>query len=247
MQPESSDTGSMRSDRSDELIAYARDLEHRDADVAARIEAASGLLRRVDEVRAQAERVRRALAALPEDIALAEGAVREAEAREVDARHEVVEADRKLVELQRARRASEDAKAAAQRAMRRASVLATDAAGTVARQQERLRLLVSDQAALRAEAEGLAVDAQVVARDAAGLPRLSASGRTAPGTSLDEIEEWGARAHSAIFVVRGGLESERERIVQEASVLAASALGEQAAGASVALVRRRLEQELGEA
>ena len=101
--------------------------------------------------------------------------------------------------------------------------------------------------ALRAEADGLAVEARTVAGEVAGLPRLSESGRTAPGASLEEIEEWGARAHSAIFVVRGGLESERERIVHEASALAASALGEQVAGASVALVRRRLEQELGQA
>ena len=78
----------------------------------------------------------------------------------------------------------------------------------------------------------------------AGLPRLSESGRKAPGTSLGEIEEWGSRAHSAIFVVRGGLEAERERIVHEATALAEAALGEQVAGSNVALVRRRLEQEL---
>ena len=112
------------------------------------------------------------------------------------------------------------------------------------RQQERLRLLLSDQRALFVEAEVLAVEGQAVARDVALLPRLSESGRQAPGTSLEEIEEWAARAHSAIFVVRGGLETERERIVHEATALAESALGEQVAGASVALVRRRLEQEL---
>ena len=62
-----------------------------------------------------------------------------------------------------------------------------------------------------------------------------------PGDSLDEVEEWGARAHSAIFVVRGGLEAERERLVFEANALATAALGEQVAGANVSLVRRRLE------
>ena len=65
-----------------------------------------------------------------------------------------------------------------------------------------------------------------------------------PGTSLDELEEWGARAHAALFVVVGGLEGERERIVLEANALAAAALGEQTGAASVALVRRRLEQSL---
>jgi len=45
-------------------------------------------------------------------------------------------------------------------------------------------------------------------------------------------------------VVRGGLEGEREKVVLEANALAAAALGEQAGGASVALVRRRLEESL---
>lgn len=240
------DTAVMSSDRSRELIAYARDLEHRDADVARRIEDAGGLLRRVDEVRARAKRVRLALGALPLEIGRAEEALTEAQLREAEARRDAEAAERKLQGVQSSKRAGEDATAAAERAALRASVLASDAADSAARQQERLRFLVTDQGELRAEADGLAVEARAVARDVAELPRLSESGRTAPEASLGEIEEWGARAHSAIFVVRGGLETERERIVYEASALAASALGEQVAGASVALVRRRLEQEIGE-
>ena len=246
MPPLIRDTGDMSSDRSGELIAYARNLEQRDADVAIRIEDAGRLLRRVDDVRARARRVRLALVAIPEEIDQAEQAVTEAEAREAQARKEVADAERTLEELQRSRRAGEDARAAAERAVRRASVLAHDAADGVSRQRERLRVALSDRVALRAEADGLAVDARAAAGEVVELPRLSESGRTAPGTSLEEIEEWGARAHSAIFVVRGGLETERERIVHEAGALAASALGEHVAGASVALVRRRLEQELSQ-
>jgi len=235
----------MSSERSDELIAYVRDLEERDADVAARIENAGGVLRRVDDVRTRAERIRIALDAIPVGIGSAEEAVVEAQAREADARREVADAEGKLAGVQSSKRAGEDARTAAERAVRRTNVLLADAAEGVARLQERLRLLMSDQVALHAAADGLAVEARTVARDVAALPRLSESGRRAPGASLEEIEEWGARAHSAIFVVRGGLETERERIVHEASALAASALGEQVAGSSVALVRRRLEQELG--
>ena len=66
-----------------------------------------------------------------------------------------------------------------------------------------------------------------------------------PGVSLAEIEEWGARAHAALFLVRGSLEGERERLVLEANGLAAAALGDHAGGSSVALVRRRLEESLG--
>lgn len=238
------DTAEMSSDRSGELLAYARDLELQDEDVARRIEAVSALLRRVDDVRVRAERTRGALDALPAEIGRAEQAVTEALAREVVTRQEAAEAERRLADVQGSKRASHEARVAAERAARRTNVLVTDAAEAVARQQERLQLLLSDQLALRVEAGGLAVEARMVAHDVAGLQRLSESGRKAPGASLGEIEEWGSRAHSAIFVVRGGLEAERERIVHEATALAESALAEQVAGASVSLVRRRLEQEL---
>jgi hypothetical protein len=82
--------------------------------------------------------------------------------------------------------------------------------------------LARDEVALTAEADGLAVEARQVAAEVAEVPRLSDSGARAPGTSLDEIDEWGARAHAALFVVRGGLEGEREKVVLEANVLAAS-------------------------
>jgi hypothetical protein len=133
---------------------------------------------------------------------------------------------------------------AAERALRRASVAAEDAAAAVTRAHDRVGDLHADDAALRAEADGLAVEAAQLAREVAEVPRLSDSGRAAPGSSLAEIEDWAARAHAALFVVRGGLEREREQIVQEANNVAAAALGEQVAGASVALVRRRLEESL---
>ena len=167
--------------------------------------------------------------------------------REAVALRELHEAERRLDEFGRSRRAGEDAKAQAERAgaARRGRLRPTPRAG-VTRARERLQALVSEEAALQAEGEGLAVEARDVARAVAEVPRLSDSGRAAPGESLEEIEEWGARAHAALFVVRGGLESERERIVLEANGLAAAALGDQAGGASVALVRRRLEQSISE-
>ncbi len=50
---------------------------------------------------------------------------------------------------------------------------------------------------------------------------------------------------SALLVARGSLEAERERIVVEANALGAAVLGESLGARSVALVRRRLETELG--
>ncbi len=239
------DTAAMATERSADLLAYARDLEERDADVASQIDRTAELLRRVDDVRARAGHARQALAALPDELRRGEQAIATAREREGEARREATEAERRLEDVSHAKRASAETKAEAERALRRAEVAAADAIAAVARQEERLAALASDQIALQAEAEGLAVEAQAVARDVVELPRLSASGRTPPGSSLAEIEEWGARAHSAIFVVRGGLETERERLVHEANVLAAASLGEQGGAASVSLVRQRLERELG--
>jgi hypothetical protein len=234
----------MAADRDAQLLALVRELERQDADVAVRIDTVAGLLGRVDAVRSGSRRVLGALEALPEAIAVAEHGEREAVVRENAAREELVVEERRVDDVNGGRRASDEAKTDAARALRRATVAATDAADTAMRMRERVEALAGDEVALNAEAERLAVEAQQVARDVAEVPRLSDSGRTAPGASLAEIDEWGARAHAALFVVRGGLEGERERIVLEAHVLAAAALGEEAAGASVALVRRRVEESL---
>jgi hypothetical protein len=226
------------------LVTHARELERRDVDVAARIDVAAGLLRRVDDVRARARRVRTALAALPGEVERVEQAASEARSREAEARTELADAENRLERVSHSRRAGDDARAGAERAVRRAAVAVADAAATVARTQDHLKELAGEAVALLAEGEGLAVEAWSVAEAVAEVPRLSDSGRTAPGTSLEEIEDWGARVHAGLFVVRGGLENERERIVLEANALAAAALGEQGGGASVALVRKRLEASL---
>ncbi len=238
------DTGSMDGDRAGELLEYVRDLDRRDADLAAQIGVAGDLLHRVDGVRASAERVARALAMLPAEVDRATQAVADAKVREADARREAEVAERALAEALASKRVGDEARSAAERAFRRASVHAEDTAGLVARQEERLQVLRSERIVLRAETDRLVVEAETVARDVVDLPRLSASGRSAPGASLPEIEEWGARAHAAIFVVRGGLETERERLVLEANALAAAHLGDHGGAASVALVRTWLEMEL---
>jgi hypothetical protein len=231
-------------DRDAQLLALVHELDRQDVDVAARIETVAGLLGRVDAVRADARRILAELEALPDAVAVAEQGERDAVARESAARAELVEAERRLEQVNSARRSSDEAKTEAARALRRASVAAADAAETVARMRERIESLARDEIALQAEADGLAVEARHIAAEVSDVPRLSDSGRTVPGASLTEIDEWGARAHAALFVVRGGLEGEREKVVLEANALAAAALGEQAGGASVALVRRRLEESL---
>jgi chromosome segregation ATPase len=232
----------MADPRASDHLALARDLEQRDIDVAARLDAVAAVLGRVDGVRARATRVRVALEGMPGKIEHAERDERDARAREAEARAELDEAERRFADVSGSRRASEDAKVEAERALRRAMVAASDAATSAAKARGRLEDLVREEAALQAEGEGLAVEARSAADEVAAVPRVSESGRTVPGTSLGQIEEWGARAHAALFVVRGSLESERERLVLEANSLAAAAFGDHGGGASVGLVRRRLEE-----
>ena len=100
------------------------------------------------------------------------------------------------------------------------------------------------KSAAQAEAFALVRDASDVASRLQDVPRVSASGREAPGQDLAQLSEWGSRVHAALFVVRGQLEGERDRLVREANELGGAVLGEQLAGSNVTLVRRRLEEAL---
>ena len=225
-----------------DFLTLARELELRDRDVAARLDALHAVLGAVDAIRSRATRARKSLASIPEQLEHAEVAGREARRRADDADRELVEASRRAEEAARSRRASEEARSAAERTLRRAKTTAEDAAAAVTRADARLTGVSEHEASLGAEAGRLEGEAREAAARVGEVPRVSDTGRMPPGSGLEGVEEWGARAHSALFVVRGGLENERERLVVEANGLAAAVLGDHAGGASVALVRERLER-----
>jgi hypothetical protein len=230
--------------RVEAVLAHVDELEGRDAEIAARIEVVARLLRRVDTVRARATLVRARLAEIPGEQAAALAAEAEAGRREEEARAELAEAERRAEEVARSRRAGEETRAQAAREFGRAREALIDAGMGRDRALARRAALVDEEHALGTEGGGIVVSAAGTAAEIHELPRVSDSGRSVPGSSLADVEEWGARAHAALFVVRGGLEVERERIVVEAASLGASVLGEHFAGSSIALIRRRLEQAL---
>jgi len=232
----------MADSRAAEFLQLARDLEQRDFELSARIDGVSMLLREVDGLRERATSVRDGLREIPGEIHQAEVDERDARVREADALEELEVAERAHDETHRSKKASADAKERADRALIRAEVAAADATTAVMRARYRLEDVVREEAVIQSEAEGLEVEARELARTVADEPRLSESGRTAPGSTLAGIEEWAARAHAALFVVRGGLETERERLVVEANALAAVLLGDYGGGASVSLVRQRIEE-----
>ena len=230
--------------RPEAVLAHATELAQRDEAVAAEIDVVESLLRRADATRARALDTREQLAALPERRAAVERATEEAARRELEARAGLAEAEATAAGIAASRRAGGEAKARTQRDVVRAQEALGDARAGVTRVSTRREELDAGAQALGEETILLIAEARSAGEAIATLPRVSAAGKAAVGSTLGEVEEWGARVHAALFVVRGGLENERERIVAEANALAGSVLGEQIAGSSVALVRARLVKAL---
>jgi hypothetical protein len=109
---------------------------------------------------------------------------------------------------------------------------------------EREEALTEEASALRAERGELGQAAVGIASELEGIGRVTAAAKVSPGETLAELDDWGGRVRSALFVVRGTLEAERERVVVEANALGASVLGEELGASGVALVRRQLEAAL---
>ena len=239
------DTEIMSGDRSPGLVSYARELERRDADVAARIDVGRRAARRVDAIRARAPSgARRARGAPGRDRASPSRASvtrwRARPTRERSSPRQSGASRRSTAPAGRAtrRRPKRRGRRGGQRWRRRMRRTRSPGCGSASRRSQptRLRSRPRPRGSPSRRSTSPARLRRCRGSPTPGAPR--------PGTSLAEIDEWGARAHAALFVVRGGLESEREKVVVEAHALAEAALGEQTAGVSVALVRRRLEESL---
>jgi len=129
-------------------------------------------------------------------------------------------------------------------AARRAAVRTRDLAGGAERKVERLR---AEEVALEGEARAVAAELPDLDRLAAELAARLAHVRRAPQAGSAEagpagVAAWASRAEGSLFVARGGLETERERVIRQANELAAAALGEPLAASSVSRVREQLER-----
>jgi hypothetical protein len=224
-----------------DALAHAAELERRDTEIAGELAVVRDLEERVGVIRGRAGIVGEALERVPrerEDLAR-----RRVEADEAvtAARADVERTESRVASLESGRRKREDELDRARKEAATARDVLADALGVRARIDERESALVEEGRALVAEGEALAKAAELVAEDVRGVGRVTESAGRAPGTSLAELDDWGGRVRSALFVARGTLEAERERVVTEANVLGTTVLGEDLGAASVALVRRRLE------
>jgi len=230
---------------STDALEHAAELERRDTKIATELAVVRDLEERVGAIRGRVGTVREALDRVPlerEDLdrrlGAAEGAVAAAHA-------DVERAESRVASLESGRRRRDDELDRARKEAATARDSLADALAARARIDERTSALADEERALRTEGEALAQAAERVADGVRDVGRVTESAGRAPGASLAELEDWGGRVRSALFVARGTLETERERVVVEANVLGASVLGEQLGASSVALVRRRLESAAG--
>jgi len=224
-----------------DALAHAAELERRDTEIAGELAVVRDLEERAGAIRGRAGIVREALERVPlerEDLAR-----RRAEADEAvtAAQVDVERTESRVASLESGRRRREDELDRARKEAATARDGLADALAARARIDERESALVEEGRALVAEGEALARAAELVAEDVRGVGRVTESAGRAPGTSLAELDDWGGRVRSALFVARGTLEAERERVVLEANALGTSVLGEELGTSSVTLVRRRLE------
>ena len=228
-----------------DALAHAAELDRRDTEIANELEVVRNLEERVGAIRRRAGSVREALERVPferEDLDL-----RRAEAdRAVTAAHADVErTGSRVASLEASRRKRDDELERARKEAATARDVLADALAVRARVDERESALADEERALLAEGDALAEAAELVAEGVRDVGRVTESAGRAPGTSLADLDDWGSLVRSALFVARGTLEAERERVVLEANALGTSVLGEQLGTASVALVRRRLEAAAG--
>ncbi len=222
----------------DARLAFALELEQRDAAVAEVLGTLAATSTAIAELRARAAALLAFRAALPAERAHLEDAGAEAAAALARAQAELEEA---RAAVERARR--DEAREAAQ--AREARALSAVRVAEERRARVGARLAALDAEADRREAEEPELERRGLdlAAELAALPRVAQP--AAPGSGVERTVEWAASAEAALLVARAGLESERERVVREANELASSALGEPLHSTSVALVRRELEERLG--
>jgi hypothetical protein len=214
------------------LLAFADELERRDA-VAAQALAAVELLRAdVDELRAHAAADSSFLAALP--AALAE--------RVSDERAAAAALDRTRATLREAeelleRAEKEDQRIDAERRVRAARDDLHAAEFWVAQSRDARADLEREGTARRADAERLVLRVADLAARVRDVPEA------APG--LGGALDWASRARGALILEHSKLVRDREEIVREASELLASVSGDPLAAVAANGLRERLFRAIG--
>lgn len=245
--PEHNATGRVYAGQNAEVTVLAvaldrlRRLEARDRELLQDAGAVETLMERTASVRRDAADTLRALASLPVEREALAAAVREAAERTAAADRALAEARATIESAERARRDRDAKIAEAQADLRVAEERRLDAGRHVERLaasrvelDERARTLVAQRERLEAAVATLAAEVSSTHRVAApALHRVP--------DSLEHLDDWGVEARAALFVARGSIATERDRLVAEANAVGSAALGEDVGALGVSQVIRRLE------
>jgi hypothetical protein len=219
------------------LLLIVDELERRDGDAAAALNEIETLQQHVDETRARARDIAAFLDGFPDALAAREAEGLAAEQSRTAASDALTEAEDTLAQARE--RGREDARLAAERALQHAQDALREADLRVERAHAQREQLVREEREQRDAAGRLVVDVQPLAQALAANPRI---GTGPPVAGLDGVLDWAARARGDLLVAHAGLETERDKVVREATELIASALGEPLPGKGVAGVRERLSR-----
>jgi hypothetical protein len=218
----------------DSLLAFADELERRDVELAAALEAVERVQVEVDEVRVRAAACLAFLASLPGRTSAAAAEEQAARASKHAAGAAFGEADARLERAGsgEARLAAENAVQEARERFDAASRWADEAAAALAH--------LAEEAAER-QAEGRRLESRAL--------RLSARahGVAFAGGGLEGVSDWASTARGALLLERAALAAEREQIVREANELLAGAIGEPLLSTAVAGLRAKLERAVAQA
>ena len=222
-------------------IAFARELERADEEVATVLAELDDLAREVERVRARALELEAFLVRLPAEREQLAGSAAIAEADVAAARETFAAAERELGAAEA--ESSRERLAAARRAEVRARDALRMAERRAAEVRERRDRLEAEAADVAREAPALQERARELAEILRGRPLLAEQAGAEPAPELAAVSAWASAARAALFVARGGLARQREAVIRQANELGALVLGEPLGASSAATVARRVEQQ----
>lgn len=210
-----------------------RELDRRDAELGGRAGELHDADAEVAAIRTRAEAIAAFFAAYPEQDEHLRAAVRTARA-ELAARED--ECREARAEVDEAR--DDDARTLAKHALQRAGDHVVVAGAAVERALAAHEELDREASELPGELDRLEERARRVAAAIGDV--------LSPGEGPAALVDWASRAHAALFVASGSVDTQRERVIREANELATAILGEPTYGSTVAQARARVEAARGD-
>jgi chromosome segregation ATPase len=221
-------------------LAFLRELERADEEVAATLAELDELAREVNGLRGRVEELEAFLARLPAERIRLEEAEREWELHVHSSGDELAAAEQ---ELDGAEGAKDESRVAA---ARHRVVRARDALHIAERRLAEVRAErrehESNAQAAEQETSALEDTARRLAATLAERPRLAEQAGAQPAPGLTGVGDWASDARAALVVARSSLASERDALIRQANELGAVVLGEPVLATSPGAIARRLEQ-----